>query len=171
MIHHIGRNARKAPTAMVLVPFVVLSVIGLVASLVTHTASLLGVPQPLGTAAWLLHIGIFVVWLPAVWVSYRPNPDFKRYTMDFWRALFRGCPPWMRWLTHALLAYSIVNFLLFIAIAPPRGVGGMANAPPEVFRLFSAGWMVFYSAAAAILYSAIVVAKLDRARRCPNSHI
>jgi hypothetical protein len=166
--HHIGRNARKASVTMVFVPFVVLSVIGLVLSLVTHTASLLGAPQPLGAATWVLHIGIFVVWLPAVLVSYWPNPHFKRYSKDFWRELFRGCPPWMRWLTRALIAYSIVNFLLFMAIAAPRGYGGLANTPPEVFRYFSAGWMVFYSAAAAILYSAIVVSRGESRSSAPE---
>ena len=58
-------------------PFLVLAVIGLILSLVSHTAAVLGQPQPLGPAAWGLHIGIFVVWLPAVIVSNRLTGDFK----------------------------------------------------------------------------------------------
>jgi hypothetical protein len=77
----------------------------------------------------------------------------------------------MRWLTIAFFWYAIVNFILFIAVAPPRGARGAANAPPEVFRGFSGHWMAFYSAAAATLYSAIVVSRSDPTRRCPNGHL
>jgi hypothetical protein len=154
--------------SVLLIPFLLLSVLGLVLSLIAHTAALLGLPQPLGPAAWGLHVGIFVVWLPAVLVSNRLVGDFKQ--KDFWKAALRGCPDWMRRLTYGFVAYAVVNFVLFIAIAPAQGGGGGVNAPPAVFRGFSGHWMAFYSAAAAILYSAIAVAKLDPARRCPNGH-
>ncbi|MGA2256272.1 MAG: hypothetical protein ABSG53_16610 [Thermoguttaceae bacterium] len=156
---------------LLLISFLLLSVIGLVLSLIAHTAALFGLPQPLGSAAWSLHFGIFVVWLPAVIVSNGLARDFKR--MDFWKAALRGCPDWMRWLTYAFFGYAVVNFLLFVAVAPARGAGGAgggANVPPDVFRGFSGHWMAFYSAAAAILYSAIVVSHSDSARRCPNGH-
>jgi len=59
-----------------------------------------------------------------------------------------------------------------MAVAPrgASGAGGGANTPPEVFRGFSGHWMAFYSAAAAILYSAIVVSRADPARRRANGH-
>jgi hypothetical protein len=133
-----------------------------------HVAALLGLQQPMGSAAWGLHIGIFGVWLPAVLVSNRLVADFKR--KDFWKAALRGCPGWLRWLTWGFFGYAIVNFIFFIAVAPPRSVAGGIAAPPAVFRGFSGHWMAFYSAASAIFYSAIVVAKLDPARRCPNGH-
>jgi hypothetical protein len=155
---------------LLLTPFLVLSVVGLVLSLIAHTAALLKLPQPLGPAAWGLHIGIFVVWIPAVIVSNRMVRDFNR--KDFWKAALRGCPNWMRWLTYGFFWYAAVNFVVFMAFAPriPKGAGGGANAPPAVFRGFSGHWMAFYSAAAAILYSAIAVANSDPARRCPNGH-
>ena len=151
-----------------LTPFFVLSVIGLILSIIAHAAAVLGLPQPLAGAAWGLHIGIFVVWLPAVLVSNRLVADFRQ--ADFWKAALRGCPRWMRWLTFGFFCYALVNFLLFLAVAPPRGSGGGVDAPPEVFRGFSGHWMAFYSAAAAILYSAIVVGKRDPAHRCLNGH-
>lgn len=154
--------------AVLLIPFLVLSVIGLVLSLIAHTAALLGLPQPLGPAAWGLHVGIFVVWLPTLIVFNWLVGDFKR--KDFWKAALRGCPKWMRWLTYGFFGYAIVNFLLFLAVAPLKGAEGGANTPPEVFRGFSGHWIAFYSAAAAILYSGIVVSRLDPARRCPNGH-
>jgi hypothetical protein len=137
-----------------------------VLSLIVHTAALLRLPQPLGSSAWGLHIGIFVVWIPAVLVSNRIVRDFKQ--KDFWKAALRGCPDWMRWVTHAFLAYAVVNFVVFMLFTPPRG--GFANDERAAFRGFSGHWMAFYSAAAAILYSAIVVAHSDPARRCPNGH-
>jgi hypothetical protein len=154
--------------ALVLTPFLLLSVIGLVLSLIAHTAALLGLPQPLGAAAGGLHMGIFVVWLPAVLVSNRLVADYKQ--KDYWKAALRGCPQWMRRMMFAFCGYVVVNFLTLIAVAPPRGVGGGANAPTVVFRGFSGHWMAFYSAAAAVLYSAIVGARSDPARRCPNGH-
>ncbi len=73
--------------AMVLTPFLILSVIGLLLSLLARTIALLGLPQPLGAAAWGLHIGIFVVWLPAITASNRLVRDFQQ--KDFWRATLR----------------------------------------------------------------------------------
>lgn len=154
--------------AVLLTPFLVLAVIGLALSLVAHVAALLGWPQPLGQAAWGLHVGIFLVWLPVFAVSNRMTGGFKR--KDFWDASLRGCPAWMRWMTYGFFAYAFVNFMLFMAVAPPRGAVRGANAPPEVFRGFSGHWMAFYLAAAANLYSAIVVSRADPARRCPNGH-
>ncbi|HYT95286.1 MAG TPA: hypothetical protein VEL76_41595 [Gemmataceae bacterium] len=131
--------------AVVLTPFLVLSVTGLVLSLVAHAAALLGLPPPLGPAAWWLNVGIFVVWLPALIV---------------WEGgSLRGCPCWMRWLTYGFFGYGGVSFLLFRAVTPPESFGG-----------FSGHWIAFYSAAAAILYSAIAISRSDPARRCPNGH-
>ena len=47
-----------------------------------------------------------------------------------------------------------VNFAIFFFQAPHGGSG--ANPPAVVCRGFSGHWMVFYSAALAILYSATV---------------
>jgi hypothetical protein len=66
----------------------------------------------------------------------------------------------------------MVNFVFFLANAPPRGSSGAGAPPPlEVLRGFSGHWMAFYSAAAAVLYSAIVVRKSDPAARCRNGHL
>jgi hypothetical protein len=143
--------------AVVLTPFLVLSVTGLVLSLVAHAAALLGLPPPLGPAAWWLNVGIFVVWPPALIVSNRLVADFKR--KDFGKAALRGCPCWMRWLTYGFWVYGGVSFLLFRAVTPPESFGG-----------FSGHGIAFYSAAAASLYSAIAISRSDPARRCPNGH-
>jgi hypothetical protein len=154
--------------AILLVPFICLAMLGLVLSLIAHVSALLGMPQPLGSAAWGLHIGIFVVWLPAVITANRLVKDFRQ--KDFWKAALRGCPAWLRWLTYAFFAYAIINFVTFIVVAPRGKQDPAAPTPPVVFRGFSGHWMAFYSAAAAILYSALVVRRHDPSRRCPNQH-
>ena len=107
-----------------------LAVAGLVLSLVAHVAALLGYPQPMGSAAWALHAGIIVVWLPAVLASRRLGVDPK--SKDFWKVARRGCPPWVGWVTGGFFAYAVVNFLVFF-------VGGRVAAGPGPHRRCSAG--------------------------------
>ena len=145
-----------------------LALLGLFLSLAAHLAALVGMPQPLGSAAWGLHIGIFVVWIPAIIAANHLVKDFRR--KDFWKAALRGCPTWMRWLTYGFFGYAFINFIVFILSAPPNGVSAGAGTPAVVFRGFSGHWMAFYSAAGAILYSSFVVGRRDPSRRCPNNH-
>lgn len=149
-----------------LTPFICLSAIGLILSLIVHVSALLGLPSALGESAWALHMGIFVVCLPAALVSRRLTRDFKR--KDFRKAALRGCPQWMRWMTYGFLGYAIINFITFIAFSDKGGSG--SDTPAAVFRGFSGHWMAFYSAALAVLYSASQVRERDAARRCPNGH-
>lgn len=153
--------------AIVLTFFFGLAVIGLALSVVAHLAAVFGFSQPLGEAVMGLHVGIFVVWLPAVMVANRLVADFKR--KDFWTAALRGCPRWMRAVTFVIFVYAFLNFFLFLGNQPPRGKSQKADAP-EVVRGFSGHWMAFYSAGAALLYSGLKVRQMDPARRCPKGH-
>jgi hypothetical protein len=152
----------------VVLPFVIaIATIGLLLSLIAHLCALLSLPQPLGEATWGLHIGIFVVWLPAVLVLTRLGRDFKQ--KDLWKAALRGCPKWMRWMTYGFFIYAFINIATFLMVAP-LGQQPPGPDPPVVFRGFSGHWMAFYSASIGIMYSAIVVARRDPAPRCPNGH-
>jgi hypothetical protein len=42
---------------------------GFCLSLIAHLLALFGVAMPGGGIVWLLHVGIFVVWIPAVFAS------------------------------------------------------------------------------------------------------
>jgi hypothetical protein len=139
--------------------------IGLALSILSHIAALLGSQGPLGDYAWLLHIGIFVVWLPTVLVASRIGADVKR--KDLWKAVLRGCPQWMRYMMYGFFGYAFLNFATFLIAAPKGGSGPMT---PAVVRGFSGHWMAFYSAAAAVLYSATHVDDRDQGRRCANGH-
>lgn len=149
-------------------PFLVLAAIGLALSVVAHGAALLELPQPLGSATWLLHIGIFVVGVPVVLAANRLNADFKQ--KDLWKATLRGCPYWMRVMAFGFFWYALANFLLFVAATLPRGARAEGDAKSLSEQGFSGHWMAFYSIGVAVLYSAIVVSRTDPARRCPGGH-
>jgi hypothetical protein len=140
--------------------------VGLALSILSHAAAFFGSQGPLGNYEWLLHIGIFVVWLPTVLVASRLSAEFKQ--KDMWKATLRGCPAWMRYMVYGFFGYALLNFVVFMAAGPRAGAAG--PMPPIVVRGFSGHWMAFYSAAAAALYSATHAAERDKARRCVNGH-
>ena len=113
---------------------------------------------------FILHVGIFVVWIPAVLVAQRLVGNLNR--KDFWKVILKGAPDWMRFMVYGFLGYTLVNFLLFMTTAPS---GGSGNPPAVVWRGFSGHWMAFYSAALAILYSA--ARTVDTSSRCTNGHV
>lgn len=146
--------------------FAGLAAVGLLLSILSHLAALSGLPGPLGDSAWLLHIGIFVVWIPAVLVFRKLTAEVAR--KDLWKAALRGSPPWMQYMVYGFFGYAVVNFAIFIAYAPSKG--GSSPMPPDVVRGFSGHWMAFYAAAMAILYSAAHAKDFDAPRRCVNGH-
>ena len=165
-------GARHFPACHVneraLFPLLVLSTLGLVLSIAAHAMASAGLPLPGGGLVWLLHIGIFAVWLPVVILSKSLNrsADGK----DFWKAALAGCPKWMRYGISILFAYVVFNFVFFIATVPNRPKKPAGDAPPSVVRGFSGHWMIFYGAAVAIFYSRIHSPHLFRVRKCPNGH-
>jgi uncharacterized protein DUF3592 len=141
--------------------FVCLSLLGLVLSLYVHINALMGKQMP--SIFWGLHVGIFVVWGPAVFAAQKRVGSTAR--KDFWKAVLKGAPAWMRYATYGFLSYAFFGSLLLMAIAPEKGV--RASAPASEWRGFSAGWMAFYFAAFAILYAAAIQ---PLGPRCVNGH-
>jgi hypothetical protein len=144
--------------------FIGLSAVGLVLSLWVHVGAVMGrrvAPEPF---FWILHLGIFVVWFPVVFITQRRVGKVRR--KDFWKVVLKGSPEWMRYVVYGFLGYAVVNFSLFMAQAPTGGSG--ADQPIITWRGFSGHWMAFYSAALAILYSAAMESK--NAQRCVNGH-
>lgn len=151
-----------------LLPFMVLSALGLILSIASHIAALLGLPIPGGHLVWGLHMGIFVVWLPAVLVASRMARHGTR--SHFWKLALSGCPAWARYALYGLFGYAVINFIPGISstvnLAKEPGAAGLAS---EV-RLFSGHWMVFYGAALATLYSAIKNPQWLKGRQCAQGH-
>jgi hypothetical protein len=145
----------------------VLAMIGLLLSVAAHLASIVGLPIPGGNIVWSLHIGIFVVWLPAVLVGSRINHGRPR--KELWKNVLSGCPAWMRYAGYALFAYAVANFIWFI-VTTRSGTSAQGDPPLSEIRGFSGHWMVFYGTAFAILLSAYRNPRLLRKQRCSKGH-
>lgn len=130
--------------------------------------ALAGAVIPGGKLVWGLHIGIFVVWIPAMYVSMRTTRLANR--KDFWKVALAGCPDWMRRGLYVLFGYAALNFVIFMATTAGEHKQPTGDAPPSVVRGFSGHWMVFYGAAFAILYSRIHAPQFYRERKCPQGH-
>jgi hypothetical protein len=139
------------------------SAIGLLVSLWVHIGAVMG--RTVSSAFWVLHIGIFVVWFPAVLVAQRLVGNANR--KDFWKVVLKGAPDWMRYMVYVFSAYEFVNFMISMGQASS---GGRHTTPSASdWRGFSGLWMVFYSAALAILYSAAKT--MEASPRCANGHL
>ncbi len=86
--------------------------LGFTLSLAAHIASISGKTIPSVLPVMDLHIGIFVVWLPAVWVVGRMTGSANR--KDLWKIALSGCPLWMRRAVYGLFVYTALNFVLFM---------------------------------------------------------
>ncbi|QBB71518.1 hypothetical protein ELE36_14780 [Pseudolysobacter antarcticus] len=150
-----------------LIPFMALAAIGFLMSLTVHILALAGTLPPGGEAVFGLHIGIFVVWLPAVLVSIRLNRGQR--TRSSWKQMLAGCPNWMRYAVMGLFAYAFLNFFIaFSGQEHSRGHGsGISTAE---LRGFSGHWMLFYGMAFCILFSALRKPWLLSIAKCPAGH-
>lgn len=145
--------------------FVVLSAVGLVVSLWVHLGAVLGRRVAPEAFFWILHMGIFVVWIPAVLVARERVGNLRR--KDSWKLVLQDSPEWMRYMVYVFFVYALLNFALF-ALHAPIGNSSGANPPAIVWRGFSGHWMFFYSTALAILYPAAT--RDGNARCCLNGH-
>lgn len=126
-----------------------IAAIGLALSLWVHIGAVMGLVVAPQALFFMLHIGIFVVWVPTVITARTVRP--ARPT-DFWKGAFEGLPAWVRCCVYVFFVYAFVNFALFFAHPGERGQG--MNPPAATWRGFSGHWMLFYSAAFAVLYAA-----------------
>jgi hypothetical protein len=145
--------------------FIGISAVGFVVSLWVHFGAVAGRRVAPAPFFWILHIGIFVVWFPAVLVAQRQVGNLNR--KDFWKVVLKGSPDWVRYLVYGFLGYAVVNFMYFFFQVPTGHTEG-ADPPAIMWRGFSGHWMVFYLAAFAILYSA--VRDTDGSTKCVNGH-
>lgn len=130
---------------------------------------------------WLLHVGIFVVWLPVI-LDLRKNEELQEYQQSgmlnrmnpikFFKIIFKETPTWLVIIVVAGFFYAIINFMLFLAsqggtpsikdgqfILQNRGQLIKTLTEQEynhykanVIRGFSGHWILFYGVATAVLY-------------------
>jgi hypothetical protein len=157
-------------TQILLPPLMLYAACGLVLSLTAHILSFFGIRfggMPLFVG---LHVGIFPLWIPVVFIAQKMMGGAQRN--DFWKVALLGCPPWMKYMTYGFFIYAFVNFAIFmilVSIHPP--VKGGVGPPPEVLHGFSGHWMAFYSAGLAILTTAYRRGLSNLQRKCPFGHV
>jgi hypothetical protein len=144
-------------------PFLVLSAIGFAAMLVIHVAALFGVTAPFEYLLPYLGPGIFVAFLPTIFVMNQLTRDFKQ--KDIWRAALRGCPPWMRRAVWVILGYAWIGFF-----ALPFLYGGGMDSAANKARMLSGTLLGFYLIPVAVLYSSTQAKRFDESRRCSHGH-
>lgn len=163
-------------TKILLLPLIAYAAAGLLLSLTVHLLSFVGL-QPGGTALFFgLHVGIFPLWLPVVLIAMKMSGGMPRqyYWNPFgsWKSLnflFAGSPAWMQYMTLGFMIYALVNFAIFLVLAP-TGKASSGEPPAVVWRGFSGHWMVFYSAGLMVLTTAYRRGLSNLAPKCPNGH-
>ena len=157
-------------TQVLLPPLMVYAACGLVLSLTAHILSFFGIQLGGSSLFFALHIGIFPLWIPVVFISQKMMNRASR--KDFWKIALSGCPPWMRYMTYGFFIYAFINFayfMLLVASHPPANQIGAA-VPAEIVHGFSGHWMAFYSAGLAVLTTAYRRGLSNLQPRCPNGH-
>lgn len=138
----------------------ILALTGFVLSLVAHLAASAGINVlALIPLVWLLHLGIFVVFLP--FVAQTRNRLGTKTSLTGLRAVM---PDWALLLGAALFFYALINFLLFVFTAEGSAsirdgrfvlqdhgrlireltANEYAVCQAKVIRGFSGHWLVFY---------------------------
>ena len=146
--------------------FEALAIIGFVLSVFVNVESLSSRWTP-PSYFWALHVGIFVVFFPAVFVAQKRVGSTHR--KDFWKVVLKGAPDWMKYFLYAVFAYAFV-----IGIPSWIRVVQEPSGPPQSsgfgdWAAFSGIWMVFYWASFAILHAAIQQERVGP--RCVNGHL
>ena len=101
------------------------AVTGWTISIIVHSLALTGIDATSKIPfVWLLHVGIFVVWLPAV-LKLRKNPDLAALQQSgiagqmnpfaFFQAIFKYTPTWISAVAIMGFFYAVINLTLFMA--------------------------------------------------------
>jgi hypothetical protein len=145
-----------------------LALTGFFSSLFVHLTTFFGIdPSKHVPWFWGLHLGIFVVFIPMLFVQgLTPRKDF-------WSKIFAAMPRWARYTTKAFFAYALINFALFFFLSR-GGVPDVRDGKyvlhnhgqvirelsedeyelqkAYVVRGFSGHWMVFYLVPALVFW-------------------
>ena len=142
--------------------FLVLALLGFVASLVVHVSTFTGSHAVGMSQAWPLHIGMFIALLP-VMVGDRGRGEAGENGRPS-NGQVSYVPRWMGALLAVCVVYGFVFFGLFIAgeLLLPRDGRIIADEVQQT-RASSAFWMVLYAAAIAGVYEGLARRRAGRA--------
>ncbi len=160
--------------------FMMLAALGFIASFLVHVSTFAGLNPSAIPGIWGLHIGIFVVFLPALICGKKFEAEDS--TKDFWQVALRYIPAWLPVLVGLFFAYTFFNFFFTIFVllegGGPHIVDGqyvLSNHGEIIrqlteaeyikchayeIRLFSGHWMVFYLSSFAVLLSHVTKNRL-----------
>lgn len=134
-------------------PLIVISAIGLFVSFWVHVGAVTGKFVAPSALFLTLHVGVFIVFFPAVIIANR-KAGYRRRKY-YWDYVLQGSFTWMRYMLYMFSGYAVLNFVIFtlqrLQTVPHSSSGGPTFAE---WRGFSGHWMAFYSCAFVILFSA-----------------
>jgi len=141
------KNPLPAWSKSLIGAFAFLALIGLSLSIWVHVDTLLG--RTPSSYFWGLHVGIFIVFVPAVFVAQKRLGT--THGKDFWKDITKGSPDGVRYMLYVFLGYAFITGTFTFVQSPP----GVVRNGDSAFdwRGFSAIWMAFYYASFAILSS------------------
>jgi hypothetical protein len=154
--------------------FACLAAVGLILSALVHFSTFAGAdPVEIFPPVWLLHVGIFLVFIPAGFATEKAEKGNKSSSSFF----FDNAPRWMIWMAKLFFVYAFVNFAIFFFLmregqptkrqdgryAITQGSELVRRIGEDEFhhlqaleaRGFSGHWLLFYSWALTILVSSI----------------
>lgn len=147
-----------------------MALIGFALSLIVHLSTYAGInPQKKFPPIWLLHIGIFVVFIPALLARNRLNNGRNKSSIP--NLFDNSIPKWMKILCKIFCYYVFINFVCFMILmkdGSPNIISGnyvisdhgkivrvISEQEYELYqsyvvRGFSGHWMIFYISAAGL---------------------
>jgi hypothetical protein len=124
-----------------------ISAIGLALSLYVHLAAIFELSTLPGPLFFVLHIGVFVVFIGAMLAVRPPDRTWARRATAV--IAIRQSPRSIRFALYGLGCYAVVSLGLALVPELQKGDG---NVPDVMLRAFSAVWMAAYSGALAIFF-------------------
>ena len=156
---------------MLLPIFLILALLGLLLSLAVHASALAGIDvQDRFPAVMLLHVGIFVVFVPAIMAAKK----WGNGTKHFWKGIGRAVPFGIGTLIVPLFLYTAINFLWMLSLLSDgspqqrdnhfelRNHGQLVREidareyhlmRAHEARMFSGHWILFYYISMLILWA------------------
>jgi hypothetical protein len=110
-----------------------------------------------------MHIGVFVVFFPAILLGARRRPG---YSMNSGLQIGSQWPIWAKRSGLIVFVYAIANFASFLIQAGKQKQHGPIT--PLFWRGFSGHWMVFYLFSFGLLYA--VICAPSAKSKCVNGH-
>jgi hypothetical protein len=133
-------------------PLMYLALAGFLISLWINIACVLGKQIPSDAPLFLMHIGIFVVFIPATLTGQKMLGGKLR--RDFWKAVMKDAPEAYYYLFYIIFAYSwLTGVYAFFSGFPGNGQPSTPSSGQD-WLVFSGVWMIFYYASFAIFLSA-----------------